>query len=96
MTEYVPPAFTYPSKTFGPVFIELETDTIESLYEKVSKEIDSQLVETFEGDLEILIKNKPIKNVYWVRKAHTVQDLRVDKKKHLEPQILASIDVVDS
>jgi hypothetical protein len=80
MTEYVPVNLGYPSRTFGPVFIDTTVDSVEDILQKVAQSLDSDLVNSWELGFNVLIKNKPIKKVPWVLKANTLKDLRVDCK----------------
>lgn len=77
MTEYVPPPTVYPSRTFGPVFIDTTVDLVQDVFEKVLQVLDQELVKSWELGIEVLVKNKPIKKVNWVLKAHSIKDLQV-------------------
>lgn len=80
MTEYVKPAETYPSRTFGPVFIDTGVDSLDMLYQKVAQAVDKQLLEGWELGWNILVKEKEIKKIGWVLKAHSVKDLKISQK----------------
>lgn len=92
MAEYIPPPPTYPSRTFGPIHIDIEKDTVESLYNTLYQNIDRDLVMNWDLGMEILIKNKPIKKINWVLKTQTIKDLAFDMKKPEPAPVLENID----
>ncbi|OMJ88367.1 hypothetical protein SteCoe_9683 [Stentor coeruleus] len=92
MTEYIPPLPTYPSKTFGPIMIDICKDTVEGLYNNLAKNVDAELTSKWDQGMEICVKNKTIKKIAWVLKAHTMQDLTFDMKKTEEIPVLSIVD----
>ena len=91
MTEYVPPPTTYPSKTFGPVMVEIGEST-EEVYRNIEKSIDPLLLETLEGGMEVYVRNKSLKKTPWIFKANCLRDLTVGMKKVELPPVLDSLE----
>lgn len=77
MAEYIPRPYAYPTSSFGPIHIDINSSSLEELGEKLKETIDPVLLRSFTQGVIFKFRNHELNDLSLVFKARTLQDLKI-------------------